>query len=93
MCGRAAIGAQPHDHGNLAWMTRDLLARASVRLQTALRLHETGVAMKRAQLRREDPAAPEAELNRRLLIWLRTRPGAEHGDADGALRLLSEGSD
>jgi Rv0078B-related antitoxin len=46
-------------------------------------MFEPGVAMKRAQLRREDPAADEQEITRRINLWLRTRPGAEYGDAEG----------
>lgn len=71
-------------------MGREQLERAGTKLRTALRLYETGVAMKRAQLRRADPAADEAELDRRMVAWLRTRPGAEHGDAAGQLREVRE---
>jgi len=71
-------------------MGREQLERAGANLKTALRLYDTGVAMKRAQLRRADPAADEAEINRRLVAWLRTRPGAEHGDALGQLREVRE---
>jgi hypothetical protein len=39
--------------------------------------------MKRAQLRRENRAATEEEISRRLAEWLRTRPGAALGDAEG----------
>jgi hypothetical protein len=45
----------------------------SRRLRTALSLYESGVAMKRAQLRRQDAAASEQEIANRLAIWLRTR--------------------
>lgn len=54
----------------------------------ALDMFETGVAMKLAQLRRADPAASEAELHNRLDAWLCTRPGAEHGDAEGIPRAF-----
>jgi hypothetical protein len=57
--------------------------RASANLLAALRMYEPGVAMKRAQLRREDPSADEQEITRRVNRWLRTRPGAEYGDAEG----------
>lgn len=57
--------------------------RASKRLRTAFALHDSGVAMKRAQLRREDPAADELTITRRLAAWLHARPGAPFGDAEG----------
>jgi hypothetical protein len=60
-----------------------VLSAVSRRLRTALALHEDGVAMKRAQLRRQNPAANEEGVARRLAEWLRTRPGAEFGDAEG----------
>jgi len=65
--------------------TLEVLAR---RLRTALALCESGVAMKRAQLRRQDLAASE-EIGRRLTIWLRTRPGAPFGDAEGKGRAAA----
>jgi hypothetical protein len=39
--------------------------------------------MKRAQLRRQYQSASEEEIKRRLALWLRTRPGAPFGDAEG----------
>jgi hypothetical protein len=71
-------------------MGREELERAAARLKTALRLYEAGVAMKRAQLRRANPTINDAELRTRLIAWLRTRAGAEHGDAAGLPRALSE---
>jgi hypothetical protein len=64
-------------------LVSDELAEAATRLRLALDLFEAGEAMKRAQLRREHPEAPEAEIESLLLAWLRERPGAEHGDAAG----------
>lgn len=61
----------------------ETLAVLSRRLRTALALYESGVAMKRAQLRRRDRTASEEEIGRRLATWLRTRPGAPFGDAEG----------
>jgi hypothetical protein len=60
----------------------DELRALAARLRTALSLHESGVAMKRAQLRRQDRAASEEEIARRLALWLRTRPGATLGDVE-----------
>lgn len=53
------------------------------RLRTAFELFEAGREMKRAQLRRQNPDATEHEISELLGLWLRTRPGAEHGDAEG----------
>lgn len=55
-------------------------------LLTTVELHETGVALMRQNLRRRFPEASEAEVERRLVAWLRTRPGAEHGDGVGTPR-------
>lgn len=49
--------------------------------RTTLDLFETGVALMRQNLRRQDPNASESELNERLTEWLHHRPGAELGDA------------
>ena len=61
----------------------DDVRAVAVKLRTALLLFDSGVAMKRAQLRRQDPEASEEEISRRVAVWLRTRPGALHGDAEG----------
>lgn len=59
-------------------------AEATVRrLQTAFDLHDAGVALMRQNLRREDPTASEVEIERRLVAWLRQRPGAPFGDSPG----------
>jgi len=48
-----------------------------------LDLFDAGVQLMRQNLRRIDPAADEQEIERRLLAWLRERPGAEQGDCPG----------
>jgi hypothetical protein len=48
-----------------------------------LDLFDAGVQMMRQNLRRQDPDADEQEIDRRLSMWLRARPGAEHGDCSG----------
>lgn len=53
------------------------------KLRAALELHEVGVALMRQNLRRRHPDEPDASLDERLTDWLRTRPGAEHGDGAG----------
>lgn len=68
----------------------DAASAPSRRLRTALALHEDGVAMKRAQLRRQNRAASDEEIARRLSEWLRTRPGATHGDAEGTGKLAAD---
>lgn len=55
----------------------------AVRLRQAFELFELGVEMMRQNLRRKFPAAGEAEIENRLVAWLRQRPGAEHGDCEG----------
>ena len=59
------------------------LEAAARRLRLALDLFRTGEEMMRQRLRREHPELSEREIERRLLEWLRERPGAEHGDAPG----------
>lgn len=61
-------------------MTDSLLAQASARFRAAIELHEAGVAMKRAQLRRQHPELDDVGIAELLGAWLRERPGAEHGD-------------
>ena len=59
---------------------------SAAKLRLALDLFGSGVALMRCKLRRERPDADEAEIEQALTAWLRTRPGAEHGDAPGRLR-------
>jgi hypothetical protein len=47
-----------------------------------------GEDMMRQKIARENPGATAEEVERMLLAWLRTRPGAEHGDCPGRLRQL-----
>lgn len=56
---------------------------AAERLRLALEMFEVGESMMLERLRRRFPSAADAELRARLASWLRTRPGAEHGDACG----------
>jgi len=56
---------------------------AADKLRTTLDLFDAGVTMMRQNLRRADPQADEATIKARLQEWLTTRPGAEHGDAEG----------
>jgi hypothetical protein len=53
------------------------------RFRTTLQLHEEGVRLMRQNLRRRHPDASEDEIERLLGDWLRERPGAEFGDAEG----------
>ncbi len=47
---------------------------ASARLQQAVRLHETGLAIQRQNLRRRHPDASEEEIVVLLAAWLADRP-------------------
>ncbi len=58
-------------------------AAAAARFKLALDLCEAGEAMMRETLRRRNPAADEATIERLLGEWLRDRPGAPHGDGEG----------
>jgi hypothetical protein len=53
------------------------------RFKVALDLYATGEAVMRHRIRRQNPDLDEAEVEARLVAWLQTRPGAEHGDAAG----------
>ena len=53
------------------------------RMKMAFDLYATAEAIMRQNLRRRFPDASEAEIERRLVSWLRRRPGAEQGDAIG----------
>lgn len=64
-------------------MSDDEQREASRKLQLAGELHRAGVEIYRAKMRREHPEATERELDLLVGAWLRTRPGAEHGDAVG----------
>ena len=56
------------------------------RFRIALDLHDAGVSLMRARLRRLYPDADEQEIRKRLTTWLQTRPGARWGDAVGSRR-------
>jgi len=60
------------------------------KLRLALSLFESGVALMRQNLRRHHPEDSDARIEELLVAWLRTRPGAEHGDAAGRPRSVSE---
>jgi hypothetical protein len=56
---------------------------AADRFALTMELHEFGVDMMTANLRRRYPGATSAEIDRRLDAWLTERPGAKHGDGPG----------
>ena len=56
---------------------------AAERLEMAFELAELAEELQRQRLRRRLPAATEEHIERLLEEWYLTRPGAEHGDADG----------
>jgi len=53
------------------------------RLRMALDLADSGIRMRRVQLRREHPEATDEELRELFKEWLRHPEGAPHGDAAG----------
>jgi hypothetical protein len=59
---------------------RDRLAE---KFRVAIALTEDGFIMKRQQLRRRNPEADEAEIDRLFRAWLQERPGAVQGDGVG----------
>lgn len=63
-------------------MTHDGEAPA-LRLRLALDLFTAGEEMMRQVLRRRQPDLSDADIEARLVAWLRERPGAPFGDAPG----------
>jgi len=53
------------------------------RLELALELSELGAEMYAAKLRRENPELSAADVEKRLVAWFQSRPGAENGDSWG----------
>lgn len=51
-------------------------------MRTALELGDLAVRVMRQNIRRRSPAATDEEIEVALQAWVRTRPGAEHGDCD-----------
>jgi hypothetical protein len=58
-------------------------AAIAERFGLALDLFATGEALVRQRICREHPDLSQVEVEARLVAWLESRPGAEHGDADG----------
>ena len=52
-------------------------------MSVAIELHEAGRLMRAERHRREHPGATDAEVQETVNAWLRERPGAEFGDAEG----------
>ena len=53
----------------------------SQKLRAALELQALGLEVKRQQLRRAHPDAAEADIARRLELWLQLRPGERVDEA------------
>lgn len=53
------------------------------KLRIAIDLADLGQRMMLQKLRRDHPRETEEEILARLQRWMRTRPGAEHGDCIG----------
>jgi hypothetical protein len=58
-------------------------AAVAERMRLTFDLYATGEALMRQRICREHPGLSPAEVEARLVAWLQTRPGAEHGDAEG----------
>lgn len=58
------------------------------KLEEALELADLAEQMVRERCRRAHPEATEDEIEKKVLAWLHTRPGAEHGDAVGRVVVL-----
>ena len=56
------------------------------RLQLTFDLHEAGKDLMRQNLLRRHPHETPEQIEERLIRWLETRPGAEHGDCPGTPR-------
>lgn len=67
-------------------VTTPFQSEAAQRLRLTLDLFQSGLEIKRQNLRREFPHLTEEELAARLKTWLHDRPGAEHGDCSGRPR-------
>jgi hypothetical protein len=63
--------------------TSQKAAAVAERMRLAFDLYATGEALMRQRICRENPKLFPAEIEARLVAWLQTRPGAEHGDAEG----------
>lgn len=50
-------------------------------------LYQTAKDLMEQNLRRRHPEASEEEIAPRLRAWLHHRPGAEHGDVSGPVRV------
>lgn len=61
----------------------DGMSTATDRLRVALELSELAESVMRENLRRRNPDATAETIEALLTEWFATRPGAEHGDAEG----------
>jgi len=68
-------------------VSRDRRLQAAARnLEVALEMFGLGESILREKLRRTHPGASDAEIEEKLVAWMRTRPGAEYGDSAGRPR-------
>ena len=61
----------------------DLPSERTQRLRMAFDLFDFSVEVMRQNLRRAHPDETDAQIERRLAVWLEIRPGAELGDSAG----------
>ncbi|MHB8513595.1 MAG: hypothetical protein ACYDCC_15675 [Actinomycetota bacterium] len=62
------------------------------KMNVALDLFDAAIEIERQNLRRKHPAESDEVIEARVRDWVRTRPGAEFGDAPGRIRRLDEQS-
>lgn len=65
----------------------DAQRESAGKLRVAFELHEAGVQMMRLTLQRRHRGASPQRIEELVGEWLRTRPGAEHGDGQGRHRV------
>ena len=83
MAAQRRIGARPAAALCYAPPVSERASTPTGRLRIALELSGLAEQLVEQRLRRENPAASDAEIKAWVRKWYQTRPGAEHGDADG----------
>jgi len=61
----------------------DAVHPSAKRLELALELADLGAELYATKMKREHPDWCAERIEHAVVAWFQTRPGAEHGDADG----------
>lgn len=69
-----------YNYNSMAQTIEETMAR---RLELTFALFDSGVDMMRQTLKRRHPSLNGEEIEQMIFEWLRTRPGAAHGDTSG----------